>query len=610
VSVVIPATLPEQALWWLHKLEGELAARQRQLKLMDDYYRGEHPLPFLTPAHAEKLRNEFRMLLDESRSNFMRLVVDAVEERLRVEGFRLSSSTDAQADAATWSIWQANQLDAESQTAFLEALVKGVSYLSVWMTDQDEYPTIAIEDPTQTIIGYEPGSNFRRRAAALKIWRDDWTGRERANVYLPQGIFKFERAVGERAASVADSASERGAFGESVRGGSRMGPAWARSAWVELSEQFVANPIGVVPIVPLRNRPRLLVEGESEISDVYRIQNQINGFLFLLALAGYFGAHRQRWMAGVSLEKDESGRDIEPFRTAIDRLWYSENPDARFGDFEQTDLSGYIKAIEQKVLHIAVTTRTPRHYLIQEGQSPSGDAIKSAESGLTKKVIRKMRPFGEGLEEALRLARRFAGEPDAPVDSEIVWADPEIRTEGEITDAAIKRFQAGLVTWEQTLEDLGYTQTQIARMSAERRETLEAELEPQREAVSSLAASLEEIRAELMAAVEQAREETIDLRAVVTELGTREPPAPPQVDIKLELQEGAIQTNISEGAIQSSIDEGAIVNTIQQPPPAKPRSAQIKRTDEGLEISYEQGSATVIRQEDGTVVVVQDDSER
>jgi hypothetical protein len=624
MSVILPETPSEQAVWWLHKLEGELALRQGDMRKLDDYYRGEHPLPFITPAHAEKIRNEFRMLLDESRSNFMRLVVDAVEERLRVDGFRLSAATDSQSDAATWEIWQANQMDAESQTAFLESLVKGVSYLSIWKTDADEHPSIAIEDPMQTIIGYEPGSNFRQRAAALKIWLDDWTGRERANVYLPSGIYKFERAVGSGSSGyTTDSGALNSSYGQKVSGGARgMGQSVARSSWVELPDQFVENPIGVVPIVPLRNRPRLLVEGESEIADVYRIQNQINGFLFLLALAGYFGAHRQRWMAGVSLEKDDSGRDIEPFRTAIDRLWYSENPDARFGDFEQTDLSGYIRAIEQKVLHIAVTTRTPRHYLIQEGQSPSGDAIKSAESGLIKKVVRKMRPFGEGLEEAMRLARAFAGEPDAPVDSEIVWADPEIRSEAEITDAAIKRFQAGLVTWEQTLEDLGYTQTQIARMSAERKETLEAELDPQRQAVASLAASLEEIRAELMAAVREAREETIDLRAVVTELGTREPPPPPNITVHppqvtveppaVNFNEGAIQANITEGAIQNTVNTPAV--TVQPPqvtvepasvtveappvpdvtvnvPDSRPRSATVKREDDGtLAVTYDQES--------------------
>jgi hypothetical protein len=255
-----------------------------------------------------------------------------------------------------------------------------------------------------------------------------------------------------------------GAFGGPQFPVTRVSGESQPSSWKELEGEFVKNGLGVVPIIPLRNRPRLLVEGESELSDVYRIQTQINGFLFLLNLAGYTAAHKQRWAVGLSLMEDSRGQPREPFDTAVDKLWVAENPEVKFGEFSATDLGGYIEAIEQKVLHIAVTTRTPRHYLIQQGQSPSGDAIKSAESGLTKKVERKQRPFGEGLEEALRLARRFAGEPDAPVDSEIIWADPEIRTEAEITDAAIKRFQAGLTPWSVTMEDLGYSQTKIAAM--------------------------------------------------------------------------------------------------------------------------------------------------
>lgn len=423
-------------LWWVRKLEDELHARQPHMATMDAYYRGEHPPPFVTKAHDSKMRNEFRKLMDSCRPNFMRLVVDAVEERMRVEGFRLSAEADAVADRESWRIWQANEMDAESQTAFVEALVKRVSYLSVWAGDP--YPTIAVEDPSQTIVGYEPGSNFRRRAAALKVWRDDWTGSHRANLYLPGGIHKFERP---------DDASTPG------------------GGWKEAGDEFVANPLGVVPIIPLRNRPRLLVEGESEIADAVATQDRINGMLFMRCLAGYFGAHRQRWAVGLTIHEDPvTGKPVEPFDIAIDRMVYDENADTKFGEFSQTDLGGYIRAIEQDVLHIAVTTRTPRHYLIEQGQSPSGDAIRSAESGLTKKARRKQRPFGEGLEEAIRLARRFAGEQDAPVDSEIVWADPETSTEAETTDATIKQFQAGLIPWETAMQKLGYSQTEISRM--------------------------------------------------------------------------------------------------------------------------------------------------
>jgi len=443
--------------WWLKRLEAKLYERQGSLAAWDDYYDGNHPLPFLTQAHNAKMHDEFRRLLDESRSNFCRLVVDATEERLQVEGIRLSAQSDAQADQASWDIWQAIQMDQESATAILDALVKGISYISVWPGEQpDDYPVMAVEDALETIVEYTPGTSYRQRDAALKIWEDTQAGVKRANVYLRDGIYKFS-AKDDRTKQQRTSAYQ---YDPNQDDGLR---------WERLTDgkDFVGNPIGVVPIVPLRNRPRTRLEGQSELKDVFRIQNQINGFLFLLALAGYFGAHKQRWAVGVKMMVDESGNAVEPFDISVDKMLTAEHPDVKFGEFSQTDLDGYIRAIEQKVLHIAVTTRTPRHYLIEQGQSPSGDAIKSAESGLIKKVERKQRPFGEGFEEALILARRFQGDELPPVDSEIVWADAGTPTEAETTDAVIKKFQANLIPREQALEDLGYSQTQIARMMAQ-----------------------------------------------------------------------------------------------------------------------------------------------
>ena len=452
---------PEQ---WLSVLEQRLYERQPHISEMNAYYTGDHPLPFVTRAHAEKIRNEFRQLLKDSRSNFAELVVDAVAERMSVEGFRLSAADDQQADNATWAIWQANGLDSESQVAFVEALAKGMSYLSVWAPEkQGGYASIAVEDPLQTIVAYEPGSGFRRRSAALKLWEDAEQGIERANVYLPDAIVKFQRPLGSSSTQAHMSGNERSfeAEGTPVRSSGTSGSkGWVR---VDTGPDVVVNRLRVVPIVPLRNRPRLLMEGTSELVNVCRIQNQINGFVFLLALAGYFGAHRQRWIAGIPLYDDDN-KPLDTFNAAIDRIWASENPDARFGDFEQTSLDGYISAIEQKVAHLAVTTRTPKHYLLPEGQEPSGDAIKSAEAGLVKKVQARQRTYGEGVEEALRLARMFQGAADAPVDSEVVWADPQIRTEAEVTDATIKKFQGHLITWQQACQDLGYSPQTIARM--------------------------------------------------------------------------------------------------------------------------------------------------
>lgn len=439
------------ALTQLNVLYGRLAARAPKIRAMDAYYTGDHPLPFLSKAHQDKIRSEFRQMLDDSRSNFMRLVIDAVAERLTVSGFRLSAESDMQADKDSWDIWQANNLDSLSRTAFLETLIKGVSYFSVWAPEtSDGYASIAVEDALETIIAYTPGSNFSRRDAALKAWNDPAAGVERANVYLPDGIYKYQRPASGFTALSQWATRDSGRGWEPVK-----------------DDEYVENPTGIVPIVALRNRPRLLCEGESEIADHFRIQNQINAFLFLLALAGYFGAHRQRWVTGIKLETDEAtGQLKEPYDVAIDKLWAEERPDAKFGDFEQTDLGQYLKSIDQKVEHLALVSRTPRHYMIPSGQEPSGDAIKSAESGLVKKVMDKQDDFADGLEEMLRLARMFQGESDLPVDSEVVWADPAVESEGVRTDAVIKKYGAGLIPKEQALEDLGYSQTQIARMMA------------------------------------------------------------------------------------------------------------------------------------------------
>jgi hypothetical protein len=442
-------------LWWVRELEKRLYARQQMMRLDNDYYEGNHPLPFLTKTHKAKMRDEFRGLLEDSRSNFMGLVVDAVEERLQIDGFRLSAETDAVADRESWRIWQANSMDAESQVAIMEALSKSVSYLSVWAGDPYDGAnvgaTIAVEDALQTIVAYEPGSGYRRRLAALKTWIDEWSGERRANLFLPEGIHKFRR--------------KESSGGSVLPAPETMQP---DTSWEEIPDSFVPNSLQIVPIIPLRNKPRLLREGQAEHHEVEPTQDRINGELFMRALAGYFGAHRQRWAVGLKIYEDEDGNPEEPFDIAVDRLIYSEDEKTRFGDFAATDLTGYIKAIEQDILHIAVTTRTPRHYLIEQGQSPSGDAIRSAEAGLIKKVGRKARTFGEGFEEALRLARRFAGDEDSPPDSEVVWADPETQVVGVWTDAVIKQFQAGLIPWEAALEKLGYTQTQIARFAGMR----------------------------------------------------------------------------------------------------------------------------------------------
>lgn len=428
----------QSPLWWLERLEAKLMARKVYVERMNRYYEGDHPLPIV----REKLRQDFLRLLQMSKSNFCEIVVDAVEERLNVEGFR-SGGEEPRADVRAWEIWQANNLDEESQIAHSEALITGMTNVTVWKSKGDTVPKIAVEDPLETIVEYHPGDRTRR-AAGLKRWKDDWTGQMMADVWLEDAIHSYaQKDIGEWKPATDDNANH--------------------------------HPLGVVLMVPLVNRPRTRKWARSELEVAISSQDRINKILFDRMLTSELASFRQRWVTGMDIPIDEETKQpVQPFKAAVSELWMSENPEAKFGSFDVSPLEPYIKSIEQDVLHIAVQTRTPRHYLIEQGQSPSGDAIKSAETGLVAKARRKMRHFGGSWEEVMRLARRFDGD-QAAVDAEVVWADPEYRSEGEIVDAAVKKVSGLKVPVRQAWEDVGYSPSQMSRFPAMRaQETINA----------------------------------------------------------------------------------------------------------------------------------------
>lgn len=76
---------------------------------------------------------------------------------------------------------------------------------------------------------------------------------------------------------------------------------------------------------------------------------------------------------------------------------------------------------------------------------------------------------GEGWEEVLRVAGRMLPEPvELSPRAEIAWHDHESRSLAERADAALKLGQSGL-PWTAVAETaLNFSQTEIARISAER----------------------------------------------------------------------------------------------------------------------------------------------
>lgn len=427
--IVIPAVRSPD--WWRDRLYRKIQARRPYVEFMDDYYSGNHPLPWL-PKQA---REEFRRILAMTRSNYMGLVCDAQVERMTVEGFRIGDNPEA--DKATWRIFQANNMDSDLDQGFLEATKSATAYLMVGPNPNDAAtPRISVEHPLQTIVENEPGDR-RKRAAGLKTWVDDWTGEVVARVYLPEAVFGWRGKV------------------SATNGVPR---------WLEDGD-VVKNPLGEVPITELHNNPQLLGGGRSELYDLTDIQDRINKTIADRLMDQDFGAFPQKWATGYpELRDDGTPNTIDIGR---DRMVTSDVAETKFGQWAAAPLEPYSGAKREDVKDIASRSRTPAQYLLGEMSNVNGETLKASESGLVSKVRQRFRGHEDGIEDAARMARKLAGiGSSADASMETIWRNPQYRSDGEVTDAAIKRYQAGIIPLRQCREDCGYSAAQIARMEA------------------------------------------------------------------------------------------------------------------------------------------------
>jgi hypothetical protein len=429
--------------WFRDRLYAELTARQTEVAFFSDYYSGDHPLPWLAP----QARDEFRRILKMTRSNYMGLVCDATAERVNLEGFRLPGESSADDDS--WRIWQENNLDAYSDTAWLESLICGRSFFLVAPNPaKSTSPHIWVEHASQCIVAYEPGTNRRVRRAGLKVFTDDWTGDVNATLYLLVNgrlwLWKWR----------ADKPAQ----------GVTRAPEWRPRRTRD--EDWPANGrMDVVPLIEVPNNARLLTGGVSELWDVTDIQDRINKTLADRLITQDFGAFPQKWAVGWSDEDDDGNPNTVDI--GRNRLVTSDvsKSDADFGQWDAAPLDPYSAAKREDVKDIASRTRTPAQYLLGEMSNVNGETLKASESGLISKSRQRTRGWSESPEEAIWIARTLAGIPTPNgARMEAIWSDPQYRTEGERTDAAIKRYQANIVPLRQTREDLGYSQAQIALM--------------------------------------------------------------------------------------------------------------------------------------------------
>lgn len=436
-------TAPGTPGWWLLRLGQRLTDERPRFDRLEAYHRGQHPLPF----GNRRMREAYKRLQRQSRSNYVGLVAETLLERMKVTGFRTGGrKTGDTTDTEAWNWWQANKMDANSGLVHRAAVVMSRSYVIVG--DQDGQPLVTGEDPRQVIHESDPADRYSLRAA-LKVWTDDVENVALAVLYLPQTIHYYRSKL-----PLNQTTSP-----------------WRPSAWeVDLSNTFApdgsaVNELGEVPVVPFVCRPDLAGTGLGEFEDVTDVQDRINTITLDLSVISSMQAYRQRWVKGVDLE-DEQGNAQTAFDPGADLLWATPETSAQFGEFNPTDLSPLIKAIDSSIQTLSAITRCPPHYLIGQVVNVSGDALAAAETGLVCKVIEREQEFGESWEAVYRLAGKVSG-AEVPADCEVVWKDPQFRTLTEMASASVQLQTSG-VPWRTRMEMLDKSPQEIARMEAQR----------------------------------------------------------------------------------------------------------------------------------------------
>ena len=425
---------------WLDWAIQAFNEQQEHYEKLEAYYNGDHELEFATDRWRETFGGEF----EEFSDNWCGVVVDSLVSRMAVKGWDADGSQAKEMKKLAQEISDYNDLPAEELDLYTGTVSKGDGYLLVWESEDDPGEVdMVYHDPLEVNVIYDP-ENKRKIARAAKHWYD-LEGRRHLRLYFDDHIEAYFIPDDTQAAFLTgfrlpDDRSE-------------LPPQW------ESEGPDIPNPYGRVPVFHFRNKRQNSTHGQSEIEVVIPVQNAVNKMLMDLMVGSEFGSFRQKWMTG-------AGHPPEGWKAGSGRVWATTDPNARFGEFGQIDLDPITKAIDSLIGHIAKITNTPMHYLRPSGDMPSGEALKTAESGLVTKAAQRAKTWGPAWADAMSFAMQIKENRFEPIprDERVtpLWDAFDIRHDLEQAQTAQLKALLGIPLEKLWMEHFGYDDEQIA----------------------------------------------------------------------------------------------------------------------------------------------------
>jgi hypothetical protein len=376
----------QQAVDLVRMMVGYRDAERDRLDRLHAYVRDLQPLWWI-PAGAP---HEVKQIAKAARVNVLGFVVDAVAQGLYVDGYR----SDRPDPDPAWLLWQANRLDSGQVGVHRAGATYGAAYATV--LPGVPWPVVRGVSPRKMTVVYGSDDLWPQYALESKrtddgeLWRlfdEDhsyWVGEERRSDF------------GERQLSFVGS-EEHGS--------------------------------GVVPVV--RFLPEVDLDGDvvGSVEPLLHLQDQINLTTFGMLVAQHYGAFRQRYILGWLAETEQ-----QKLQASAAKLWTFEDEGVKVGEFEQTDLSGFIESREASLRHLATVSQTPVHELLGTLANLSAEALVAARHTADRKAGVHEVSYGESWEQTLELAVQQSGGVQDP-SAAVRWKDTTARSLAQVADA-------------------------------------------------------------------------------------------------------------------------------------------------------------------------------
>jgi hypothetical protein len=418
------------------RLISQLRLAQRANKRQEAFYEGSIRVRDLGIAIPPHLRETV-----EAVAAAPEIVVDVVDERMDWRGWAPDSALGLQ------KVYDENHLGIEVGQGTLDALICGLSYLSVGTGDEGE-PEVLVkaESPSRMTATWDP--RLRRATDALAELYDETGHLYGWRTYVPDETTTVERIRGRLVVTDRDQ-----------------------------------HNLGRVPIAVLLNRPRASrTSGRSEITRAVRsLTASMMRTLLGMEIAREFYGAPQRYLMGAeeSMFVDEAGQPVGQWAAIIGRMLMApRDEDGELpvpGEFKSSSPMPFTELLKTYSQLISAATGIPATHLGFATDNPASEgAIERADMRLDKRAVRRQGQYDLGLVELGELAVLWR-DGDLPERGKVrsLWVDPSQPSPGARADRAGKMVAAGVLDprWDFTLEQYGLSDDEIRRVRDERART-------------------------------------------------------------------------------------------------------------------------------------------